>query len=437
MNIACAFGLHKWNGCACVKCGTISHQWHECKCQRCGEIREAHTWNGCKCTTCGKERDEGHTWNGCLCTTCHKIQHIWGRCKCTRCGAQRDEEHEWVACKCKVCGKQRDLAHLWTACKCEVCGRVRHEWQGPKCVACGTSRPLSEQEFRTALHSADITLAKACVESPMGANANLAEHIRSKEFLAPLHIVAHLYSDSRFEEQKQRDLMEIAGYLLEHGADPNSQVWPGGDTPLHRVNYPKDTPFAELLLNHGADPSIKNYFSRTAAEDHQHRLACLGRAVGPQDKLFLDFLATGKWAQGKGADRAAAATTKKPRGLSIAYLRDDLVSTVRGSTLGDGSIEEFRKGQTDFRDWGGSLVGTEEWVIGEVAVRLNSLEAVSIDATPAERYDWQKANLSDFCLRIQAARADGTMAAGYIAKLRDIGFGAFGFGLAFGERKMC
>jgi hypothetical protein len=416
MNIACALGIHKWSGCACVRCGTVSHQWDNCKCRKCGEIREEHTWNGC------------------LCTTCHKILHIWDRCKCSRCGKQRDEEHEWVACKCKVCGKQRDQEHVWVACKCEVCGRIRHEWEGPKCATCGTTRPLSEQEFRIALHSADMPLVEACVESPMGANANLAEHIRSQEFLAPLHIVAHLYGDSRFEEQKRRGLLEIAGYLLDHGADPNSQVWPGGDTPLHRVNYPKDTPFAELLFKHDADPSIKNYFSKTAAEDHQHRLACLGRTVGPEDKLFLDFLATGKRPQGEEGHRDAA-TAKKSRGLSRAYLSDHLRSTVGGSALDDGPIEEFRKGQADFRDWGGSVVGTEEWVVGEVAARLNSLEAVSIDATPAERYEWQKANLSNFCLRIQAARADGTMAAGYIAKLRDIGFGAFGFGLASGERK--
>ena len=62
MSLKCLFG-HQWNGCKCVKCGTIRD--------------EGHNWEGCKCSLCGKVRDE---------------QHIWGRyrgytddCKCTRC----------------------------------------------------------------------------------------------------------------------------------------------------------------------------------------------------------------------------------------------------------------------------------------------------------------------------------------------------------------
>jgi hypothetical protein len=267
MNIACALGIHKWSGCACLRCGTVSHQWDNCKCRKCGEIRGEHSWNGCKCTTCGKARDEGHTWNGCLCTSCHKILHTWNHCCCSRCGKQRDEEHEW---------------------------------QGPKCVKCGTIRPLSKDEFRIAIHSADMPLVRACVELAMGANANLAPHIRSQEFLSPLHMAAHIYSDSRFEEQKQRGLLEIAEYLLDHGADPNAQVWPGGDTPLHKVNYPKDTAFAELLFKHGADPSIKNYFTRTAAEECERRFENGPRYLGSshvmtqEEVSFIEFLRTAK-----------------------------------------------------------------------------------------------------------------------------------------------
>jgi hypothetical protein len=123
------------------------------------------------------------------------------------------------------------------------------------------------------------------------------------------------------------------------------------------------------------------------------------------------------------------------RGLSTNYIRDYLLTSVRERAICEGSMDEFRKGQGDFRDLGGAILGTLDWVASEVSARLKSLEALSVDAEKAVRYDWQKVDLSVFCLRIQALRANGTMAAGYLAHWQGDGFGAFGFGFSAGERK--
>ena len=59
MNVACIFGLHKWEGCRCLKCGNArdaGHDWRgDCeKCAKCGTRRQgAHKWDGCTCRVCG------------------------------------------------------------------------------------------------------------------------------------------------------------------------------------------------------------------------------------------------------------------------------------------------------------------------------------------------------------------------------------------------
>lgn len=292
LNLKCIFGAHLWKGCKCQACSKTreqSHDWStDCEtCAVCGQTRRNHDWSDdCeKCANCSVTRSDAHNWDG---------------CKCPKCGAQRDESHEWAACKCAVCGKHRDEEHLWKKCKCEVCGKILHKWKGAACMTCGTVRPLTENEFRTALLSGDMTLVSACVASPMGANANLAKPIRSEEFEGPLHCVARLFHDASLHGKMRPTLLQLAEYLLDHGADPSSHVWPGGDTPLHRVNYPEDRPFAALLFRHGANPSIKNYSTRTAAEECERRFECGPRRLGSshvitdEEASFLDFLSTGR-----------------------------------------------------------------------------------------------------------------------------------------------
>ena len=140
MKIDCLLGLHRWEGCQCIKCAKVrneAHDWKDdCeKCSRCGQMRQNfHSWDGCKCSTCGKIRAENHDWS----QDCEK---------CSRCGQRRQNAHNWIACKCSVCGKVRDEEHDWTKdCEeCCRCGKTRsrtHDWSQDceKCFRCGKTR---------------------------------------------------------------------------------------------------------------------------------------------------------------------------------------------------------------------------------------------------------------------------------------------------------
>lgn len=39
MRILCRFGIHKWEGCRCLKCTVQRHDWKGTRCQKCGEMR--------------------------------------------------------------------------------------------------------------------------------------------------------------------------------------------------------------------------------------------------------------------------------------------------------------------------------------------------------------------------------------------------------------
>jgi ankyrin repeat protein len=76
--------------------------------------------------------------------------------------------------------------------------------------------------------------------------------------------------------------IDVAEYLLQHGADPNAAS-PGGITPLHSTvmfNQPK---MAQWLLDHGADPNSK-YEGKTplamALEKKQTEMVDILRAHG-------------------------------------------------------------------------------------------------------------------------------------------------------------
>jgi len=73
MNVTCALGFHKWEGCKCLKCEKSRDQTHDwsrdCdKCAKCGKGRQiTHAWEGCTCSNCARER---HEWEGALCKIC-------------------------------------------------------------------------------------------------------------------------------------------------------------------------------------------------------------------------------------------------------------------------------------------------------------------------------------------------------------------------------
>ena len=155
MSLACKIVGHKWNGCAC---------------SRCGERRdEGHEWDGCTCSCCGKHRDEGHQWDACVCTRCgerrdigHRFNLGRGDCvyACDMCGKTR-VRHDWDGCVCRTCGEHRDSGHSWELREdaepiasghlavCKKCGRfssVPHSFGKPegclhKCWKCGYEEP--------------------------------------------------------------------------------------------------------------------------------------------------------------------------------------------------------------------------------------------------------------------------------------------------------
>lgn len=65
----------------------------------------------------------------------------------------------------------------------------------------------------------------------------------------------------------------LAKALIVHNANVNAQNFINGDTPLHEAASIGNLDIVELLLNHGADPKIKNYTDATPldiAEIHGH-----------------------------------------------------------------------------------------------------------------------------------------------------------------------
>jgi hypothetical protein len=163
MSLKCKVGIHQWQGCKCLKCGTDrgeGHDWSKhCElCATCNKTREnVHNWTGCKCKACGNTRDEGHDWSrNCeKCARCAKVTanaHDWNICKCSKCGHTRNEWHVWDGCKCTNCGRRRDEGHDFKGCKCSKCGTVSdmnrdHDWTEDcrKCAMCGKARTFSDR----------------------------------------------------------------------------------------------------------------------------------------------------------------------------------------------------------------------------------------------------------------------------------------------------
>jgi hypothetical protein len=76
MNFTCVLGIHKWEGCRCLKCTKTRDDAHDLTkdCERCAR--------------CGTSRQNAHEWQGCECLKCGKTRHNWSSVsdKCTRCG---------------------------------------------------------------------------------------------------------------------------------------------------------------------------------------------------------------------------------------------------------------------------------------------------------------------------------------------------------------
>src|SRR5437867_1144447 len=53
-------GFHRWTGCRCSICGTISPD-------------DRHDWRGCLCKQCSHRRNKDHHWDGDTCRNCQAL----------------------------------------------------------------------------------------------------------------------------------------------------------------------------------------------------------------------------------------------------------------------------------------------------------------------------------------------------------------------------
>lgn len=233
--------------------------------------------------------------------------------------------------------------------------------------------------------------------------------------LTPLHIAAR---DHRPWLDSPR--LEVARALLAAGANPNATM-ATGSTPLHLAIRPSDdvADFVELLISHGADPSIKNNFGQTPLEDLRkliQDLRAYGRPVSAPVRLIALL---------GGEDDSEAAR----EALAGSRIKDALAREVAAAGLACGSPEELRKGQEDFATWGGMTTGDLDAVLNAVSSKLVAVGVKSVQCEQVSDYEWQKSELQPFCVRVQGLRADGLLAGGYIGRLQEGRYGAFGFGL--------
>jgi hypothetical protein len=119
-------------------------------------------------------------------------------------------------------------------------------------------------------------------------------------------------------------------------------------------------------------------------------------------------------------------------GLSEEVLRHDVLLGLKQAHLSAGTIDEFRRGQKAFADWGGLLVGTAPWVLDRVIQYVRALSAKSINCKDPIRHNWQKSD-KPICIRVTCTRASGVIGSGHIGRLSDNNYAAFGFGIPQGE----
>ena len=100
-----------------------------------------------------------------------------------------------------------------------------------------------------------------------------------------LVLFAVSYNRFKVKEAELRKLAnkyEVAKYLLENGADPNS-CDANGITILMDTIRAQNTQIVKLLLNYGANPNLQQINGQNA----YHEAAYMGRKESPYDMLYL------------------------------------------------------------------------------------------------------------------------------------------------------
>jgi ankyrin repeat protein len=87
----------------------------------------------------------------------------------------------------------------------------------------------------------------------------------------------------------------VSEALLKRGAKID-QKQAGGSTPLHGAAYYGQSLIVKLLLAHGADPSLKNVFGNTAADEassSETKQAFEDHVEDPVSKIISTLVKTG------------------------------------------------------------------------------------------------------------------------------------------------
>ena len=89
-----------------------------------------HRWNGCKCQRCGEVRPLHHAFDGCVCTVCGGVEHSFSGMRgdaCKRCGVPCPPcDHEWVDDYMDMAGGS-SVSMVYIGMRCIHCGGKKDE----------------------------------------------------------------------------------------------------------------------------------------------------------------------------------------------------------------------------------------------------------------------------------------------------------------------
>jgi tetratricopeptide (TPR) repeat protein len=103
-----------------------------------------------------------------------------------------------------------------------------------------------------------------------------------------------------------------------------------------------------------------------------------------------------------------------------------------------GTMEEFKKGQNDFKIWGdGIIYGSKNWITNKLCNKLTEIDASNLSIMKTFRNSGnQKSDLTNFTATIQAVLNNGSMAGYYIGRIDESLYGLFGYRINTNETEL-
>lgn len=213
-----------------------------------------HKWNGCKCVRCGERRDEGHDWQLVVLdvlkpTVFGQAHRKQCRMQCSICGLTKYTEHDWDGCKCTRCDEVRDFNqyHTWERfvplletdsryrthhrVRCSKCGKSKsylpsHSFEQiagglQRCTECGVeikARPnlrtpeAESNYFAKLIASREVGYYDEDLESKGRGRVNYGDHVTTVSALTSLFIALadNDGADNAAPKSIARKLNEIA-----------------------------------------------------------------------------------------------------------------------------------------------------------------------------------------------------------------------------------